>query len=317
MAADILLVGNVTPRMEEQLAESFSPIRLDQIDDPTAYFKDFGHHIKGIAAYSASGLSIKLLDAMPNLKIISCFGVGYDAVDIPYALKRNIIVTHTPNVLNKDVANSAIMLLLASSRHLVHDHNWVVSGKWVNEGNAPLARSIEGAKVGILGLGRIGEEIARKLAVFNCKISYHTRTPKTDLPYEYCDTAKALAEGCDYMIAILPGGAATKHIVDETVLNALGPEGTFINIARGSIVDEEALVDALKDGRLGYAALDVFENEPHVPEVLFDMSNVILLPHIGSATVETRIAMGDLTVQNLRDFFEKGQPATPVPECKN
>ena len=317
MTAKILLIGNTTPRIESRLAEDFETIHAANINDMEAFVAGEGEAIEGIAAYSGSAMSASLIENLPNLKIISCFGVGYDAVPLDAALSRNIVVTHTPNVLNKDVANCAIMLMLATSRDLVRDYRWVTSGNWVGSGSPPLSRSIEGAKVGIVGMGRIGEEIARKLSMFECDIAYHSRTQKTGLAYTYYGNLKQMAEAVSYMVVIVPGGPATQKMIDREIIDALGPHGTLINIARGTVVDEPELVLALQEKRLGWAALDVFENEPQVPEALFSMENVTLLPHSGSATLETRQAMGDLTVDNLISFFHTGKAISPVPECQN
>jgi lactate dehydrogenase-like 2-hydroxyacid dehydrogenase len=258
-----------------------------------------------------------LLTGLSQLKVISCYGVGYDAIDVGEAASRGIIVTHTPNVLNDEVATTAVMLLMACYRQLIVNHNYILAGDWVNKGNAPLNRTIDGMSVGILGYGRIGQTIAKKLEAFGCKISYHARSERSDSPHRYYAKLNDMARDVQALIAITPGGAATKHLVNQEILEALGPEGCLVNVARGSVVDEAALVNALQKGTLGYAGLDVFDKEPQVPEALFNMPNVVLTPHIGSATVETRQAMGDLTVDNLVHFFEKGAVLTPVPECQH
>jgi len=261
------------------------------------------------------GASRHLIESLPNLHIIACNGVGYDAVDVQAAIESNIVVTHTPNVLNKDVANTTIMLLLAISRRLVHDMNWIKEGSWVTQGSAPLTDSIEGKQVGIVGMGRIGQEIAHKLSVFNCHVSYHSRTQKPHLPYPYIDCLTTLAEQADYLIVITVGDASTYQLINRNVINALGKNGTLINMARGSVVDQNALVDALLKGHLGAAALDVFDDEPNTPQELNDLDNVIMLPHVGSATKETRFAMGELTVNNVLNMIDKKKPCTPVIEC--
>ncbi|MGR3492677.1 MAG: NAD(P)-dependent oxidoreductase, partial [Shimia sp.] len=193
---------------------------------------------------------------------------------------------------------------------------WVRDGAWAPQGEAPLSRSADGRRVGLLGMGRIGQEIARKLAVFDAEIAYHSRSPK-DVPYRYEGDLVALAAWAEVLIVITPGGPATQHLVNRDVLDALGPDGTLINVARGSVVDEDALVWALKDGRLGYAALDVFEDEPRVPDALKDMPNVVLTPHIGSATHETRAAMGALVVDNLIAHLDEQPIPTSIPETKH
>lgn len=311
----MLLIGGATPIMMEKFNQHFSVHIWDDIADKDAFLAKHGAKIAAVATNGHDGVTPEIMARLENLKIISCYGVGYDAIDTNVASTRDIMVTHTPFVLNNDVANTAIMLMLAVSRRLVHDHDWVCSGRWQDQGNAPLTRSIEGAKVGIFGLGRIGQTIARKLAAFDCDIAYHTRTEKPDLPYRFYDNLTKMAADVDYLIAITPGDKSTYKKINREVIDALGPESTFINVGRGSVVDEEALVAALEDGRLGGAGLDVFANEPNVPPALFGMDNVTLTPHVASATVETRRAMGDLTIENLLRFFNDGTVSTPVPEC--
>lgn len=315
MKPEMLLIGGATPRMMDQFQAEFTIHELAKMADSKTWLASNGNKISAIATNGHDGVKPEIMATLPNLKIISCYGVGYDAIDTSEAVKRGILVTHTPGVLNADVANLAVLLMLATSRCLVRDDKWVRSGKWVSVGNAPLARSIENKKVGILGLGRIGGEIARKLSVFGCDISYHTRTKK-DVSHTYRDNLVDMAKDVDYLIAITPGGPSTNKIVDRAVMDALGPEGTLINVARGSVVDESELVSALQDGRLGWAGLDVFEAEPKVPEALFEMENVVLTPHVASATIETRQAMGDLTVENLVRFVKEGKVTSPVPECE-
>lgn len=315
MKRDLLLIGNATPRMLDQFADGFAIHKLAEVDDLEAFVKEKGPAIEAIATNGHDGVKPELMAALTNLKVISCFGVGYDAIDATSAAEYGIVVTHTPNVLNNDVANTAIMLMLAVSRYLVRDDHWVRSGKWKSQGSAPLTRSIEEKPVGILGMGRIGQKIAEKLQAFNCDVVYHSRSEKPDIPYRYYGDLTEMARNVDYLVIITPGGAATHHLVSRQVIEALGPEGTLINVARGPVVNEGELVKALEDGRLGAAGLDVFENEPHVPEPLLGMDNVVLTPHVGSATVETRQAMGDLTVENLVRFFAEGKVTSPVPEC--
>lgn len=316
MKPDLLLVGNATPRMLEAMTGAFTLHKLKEISDLDAFLNERGEAIAAVATNGHDGLKPEIMARLPKLRIISCFGVGYDAIDAKAAAGRGIMVTHTPDVLNADVANTAIMLMLAVSRRIVVDDAYVRAGRWPKEGAAPLRQSIEGKRVGILGLGRIGETIARKLAAFDCEIVYHSRNRKPDVPYRYYDRLADMAKDVDFLVVIAPGGAATHHLVNRAVIDALGPDGTLINVGRGSVVDEAELVAALKEGRLGAAGLDVFEDEPRVPEALFAMENVVLLPHVGSATVETRRAMGDLTVENLLRFFADGKAVTPVPECK-
>lgn len=315
MKNDMLLIGSATPRMMEAFAADFNIHELGKIDDLAALLASDGDKIEAIATNGHDGVSRQIMDGTPNLKVVSCYGVGYDAIDVEAAKVKGVIVTHTPNVLNNDVANTAIMLMLAVSRRLLRDDQWVRSGNWQKKGNAPLTTSIEGKRVGIVGLGRIGETIARKLHAFDCDISYHTRNEKPESSYKFFGNLVEMAEASDYLVVITPGGAATNKLINREVMEALGPQGTLINVARGTVVDEAEMVKALEDGRLGNAGLDVFEAEPKVPEALFSMENVVLTPHVASATVETRQAMGDLTVENLVRFFKEGKVTSPVPEC--
>lgn len=313
----VYVIGGGTERMFSALSEVFEVVRERDLGDPAGWRSENGASVGRVANISHNVIDGALMDAFPNLGIISSYGVGYDTIDAVEAARRGIVVTHTPGVLNADVANTAILLMLAVSRRLLRDDDWARSGRWEKEGAAPLTRSIEGAKLGLLGMGRIGREIAlRASAAFGCEIAYHTRSPK-DVPHARHDTLEGLAGWADILTVIVPGGPATEKIVNAGVMNALGPEGMLINVGRGSVVDEDALVSALADGRLGSAGLDVFADEPRVPEALKSMENVVLLPHAGSATVETRAAMGDLTVNNLIAFEREGRALTPVPECRD
>lgn len=306
---DLLLISNATERMMDRLNAEFTVHPLAETDLAAQ-----GEAITAVATDGHLGVRPGIMAALPNLEVISCYGVGYDAIDTGEAVRRGILVSHTPNVLNDEVANTAIMLMLAVSRNLVANDTYVRAGRWEAEGNPPLSRSVQERTVGILGLGRIGQTIADRLAMFDATVLYHGRSKK-DVPYRYYDDLTAMAADCDFLVCITPGGAGTEKIVNAAVLDALGPEGVLINVSRGSVVDEAALVSALQDGRLGGAGLDVFEREPKVPEALFAMDNVVLQPHVGSATVETRRAMGDLVCDNLSRFLKDGTVITPVPEC--
>lgn len=255
------------------------------------------------------------MDLLPNLKVIANNGVGYDAIDVAAAVARGIIVTHTPNVLNDEVANTALMLMLMVARNALVDNAYLQAGRWASEGNAPLSRGIAGLKVGILGLGRIGKVVAEKLGVFQVEVAYHGRRDQ-GLAYQFFPDLEQMAQAVDVLICVAPGGAATRHLINDRVMTALGPRGILINVGRGSVVDEQALIAALHDGRLGYAGLDVFEDEPNVPAGLMGLEQVTLLPHVGSATVETRQAMQDLAVRNLTSHAASGTVETAVPECR-
>ncbi|WP_082894846.1 2-hydroxyacid dehydrogenase [Sulfitobacter geojensis] len=302
---DLLQIGGITDTMRERLSAAFTIHQLDQFDP---------EKITHIVTNGHSGVAPDLMASLPNLKAVSGYGVGYDAIDATEAARRGIIVTHTPNVLNQEVATTAVMLMLACYREVLRDDAYVRSGEWETKGGAPLTRSADNQTVGILGLGRIGQAIADKLAPWNAKIIYHTRTPK-DVPYAYYDNLTDMARDADVLICITPGGPSTNKMVNAEVLAALGPQGTLINVSRGSVVDEKEMIKALQNGTLGWAGLDVFEGEPHVPQALRDLHNTVLLPHVGSATVETRAAMGALTVDNLLQHLKDGTVISAVPEC--
>lgn len=312
---DLLLIGPATSRMRAAMATDFTIHEMFEMADADAWLAENGARIGYVATDGHYGVKPDVMAHLPNVKVISCYGVGYDNIDAKGCAARGIQVTHTPGVLNAEVANTALLLLLATSRRLVRDDASVRSGKWASDGPTPLTRSVENRKVGILGLGRIGEEIAQRLSIFSADISYHSRNEKQGSPYRYYAKLADMARDVDVLICITPGGAATKHLVNREVLDALGPDGTLINVGRGTVVDEAEMVKALQDGRLGNAGLDVFEAEPKVPEALFGMDNVTLLPHVGSATLETRQAMGDLVTDNLAQFLKDGTVISPVPEC--
>lgn len=304
---DLLLIGGATDAMRARMEAAFTVHRHADGGYPA-------EAITHVVTNGHAGVPPEVMAALPNLRMISCYGVGYDAIDAEGAARRGIVVTHTPGVLNEEVATTAVLLMLACFRELLRDDAHVRSGRWEAEGGAPLTRSADGRTIGILGFGRIGQAIAAKLAPWSPTILYHARARK-DVPFAYYDDLTAMARDAEVLICITPGGEATRHIVDARVLEALGPEGTLVNVARGSVVDEAALIDALGSGKLGWAGLDVFEDEPRVPAALRDMPNTVLLPHVGSGTVETRAAMGKLTVDNLLRHLKDGTVLTPVPEC--
>lgn len=311
---DLLLIGGATDVMMERMEAEFTIHKANDINDFSSWAAENGDKIVAVATNGHDGVPTHVMEGCSNLKVAAAYGVGYDAIDTDACVARGIKVSHTPNVLNAEVANTALMLMLTSFRNFLSDEHHARSGAWENSGNAPLSRSPDNRVIGILGMGRIGQEIAERMGVFNSEILYHTRSKK-DLPYEYCADLTDMAARADVLICITPGGASTNKIVNKQVLEALGPEGLLINVARGSVVDEAALIEALSSGKLGMAGLDVFEKEPHIPEALKSMKNVVLLPHVGSATQETRAAMGKLTVDNLLQWKQDGTVLTPVPEC--
>ena len=280
-----------------------------------AAFAAVAAKIRGISCGGESKVTAELIAKLPALEIISVMGVGYDGVDVAAAKTRGVVVTHTPNVLNDDVADLAIGLMLCASRQLPAADRYVRAGEWV-KGAMPLARKMSGARLGIVGLGRIGNEIAKRALAFNMSVAYTSRSAKAASPYRYVASAEALAAEVDFLVVITPGGAGTRKLIDAKVLAALGKKGILVNVARGSVVDEQALIEALEQGVIGGAALDVFENEPNVPDRLKALPQVVLVPHIGSGTGQTRQAMADLALANLVAHFDGKALLTPVPECQ-
>lgn len=270
--------------------------------------------IVGLAGGGESVIPGALLAQLPKLKVVSIFGVGYDGVDVATALARRVPVTHTPEVLTDDVADLALGLVLSVARQIPLADQHVRQGRWP-QGPLPLGRKVSGARMGIVGLGRIGKAIAHRAQAFGMSVAYTARSEKPDSGFTFYPDAASLAAQVDFLVAITPGGAGTRHMINAQVLQALGPQGYLINVARGSVVDEEALVRALQAGTIAGAGLDVFADEPNVPQALWSMPNVVLTPHMASATHQTRQAMADLAMANMR-AGTSGQPLiTPVPEC--
>jgi hydroxypyruvate reductase len=308
---EILVVAKVWPPYLEALKEAFVVHDRTHESDPAA-FALAAPRIRGIAGSGESQVSRELIANLPALEVISVFGVGYDRYDVTAARERGIPVTNTPDVLTDDVADMGISLMLAIARTIPQADKYVREGKWPT-GPLPLARKVTGARLGIVGLGRIGSAIARRAASFDMSISYTSRNKVADSPYVYYPTPVALAAEVDFLMVITPGGAGTKGLINAEVLSALGSKGYLINVARGSVVDESALITALQNNVIAGAALDVFENEPHVPAALCAMSNVVLAPHVASATWQTRRAMADLALGNLQAHFAGKPLLTPVP----
>ncbi|UWQ20214.1 2-hydroxyacid dehydrogenase [Jannaschia sp. W003] len=312
--APLLQIGEITERMREALEARFAIDVLFEQADRTAFLAEHGARYEAILTNGHWGVPEDVAAATPNVRVISSYGVGYDAIDADAYAARGVLVAHTPGVLNDEVAVTAIALWLACYRQIVAADAHARSGAW-EEGGFPLTRSPMDRRVGILGLGRIGKTIAEMAGAFRAEIHYTARSPK-DVPWQFHETPEALAEAVDVLVVITPGGAATRNLVNAAVLRALGPEGCLVNVARGSVVDEAALVAALESGALGMAGLDVFEAEPVIPDALKRIEGrVVLLPHVGSATHETRAAMGDLAVRNLVRWLDDGTVETPVPEC--
>ena len=311
---EILAMPKLSPLFIEALQPHFVVHAALHETEPAA-FAAAAPRIRAVAAGGESRVPAALLARLPALEIISVLGVGYDGVDVAGARARNIPVTHTPDVLNDDVADLALGLMLSVARAIPRADAYVRAGEWL-KGPMPLQRKMSGSRLGIVGMGRIGQAIATRAEAFGMPIAYTARSPRAHLAYRYLPSAQALAAESDFLVVITPGGAATRNLIDAQVLAALGSQGFLINVARGSVVDQGALIEALEQGTIAGAALDVFADEPNVPDRLRALSNVVLTPHIGSSTGQTRRAMADLALGNLQAHFEGKPLLSPVPECR-
>jgi lactate dehydrogenase-like 2-hydroxyacid dehydrogenase len=307
MKPEIVITAKGHASTLETLMAEFTAHLVYEAADRAAFLKEHAPRVRGLAAFGPSLVDAALMDALPKLEIISNFGVGVDSIDLAAAKERGIIVTNTPDVLNECVADTAIALVLSTLKKLPQSEAYLRSGYWASRGPYPLATTLGGKTMGILGLGRIGEAIAKRALACGMKIRYHNRNRKKDSPFPYDSDPVTLAKNCDLLMVVTPGGAETNKLVGAQVLDALGPEGFLVNIARGSVVDEPVLLRYLQEKRIAGAGLDVFADEPNVPPEFFALDNAVLFPHVGSATVETRKAMGDLQIENLRRHFA-GQP---------
>jgi lactate dehydrogenase-like 2-hydroxyacid dehydrogenase len=310
---DLLMTGPMMPLVQEELAKRFTVHKLWLADDREAMLNEVAPKIVAIATGNHSPTDAALMGRLPNLKIIGSFGVGYDAVDAVWAGEHGIVVTNTPDVLNEEVADTALGLLLCTVREFPQTDRYLRAGKWL-EKPYPLSGTLRDRKVGILGLGRIGKAIARRLEAFGVPVVYHGRTEQKGVPYRYYPTLLGMAQDVNVLLIVAPGGEATNKIVNAEVLAALGADGVLINVGRGSVVDEQALIEALKSKTIKSAGLDVFEDEPRVPAELIAMDHIVLFPHVGSASVHTRRAMAQLVVDNLVSFADGKGPLTPVAE---
>ena len=309
----VLQVGPLMPAVQESIREDYDAVRLPDAGTGREEFLRLQGASFEVAVTSGKfGVGTDLMRDLPNLRAVINFGVGYDTTDVAQAAERGITVSNTPDVLNDCVADTAVALYLDVLRKISAADRYVRRGDWLSQGNFPLATKASGKKVGILGLGRIGRVIARRLKGFDCDISYHSRNAVAGVAYRYAASPVELAGGCDVLIVAAAGGPGSARLVDAEVIDALGPDGYLINIARGSVVDEEALVAALLAGRLAGAGLDVFADEPKVPEDLLSLDSVVLLPHLGSGTNETRAQMAELTLANLRSYVTTGSVLTAV-----
>lgn len=312
---EILVTSPFMPGIAEQFEQKFHAHKLWEQKDREAYLASVAPRIVGIAS---GGGHVRLDDAvfsrLPNLKVVSSFGVGYDHIDAAAAARRGIIVTNTPDVLTEEVADLTLGLVLCTLRQLPQADRYLRAGHWLAKPFPLTPTTLRTVKAGIVGLGRIGKAVARRLEAFGVPIAYHGRSRQADVPYRFYPSLTDMAADVDLLISVAPGGAGTHHMINAPVLEALGPKGILINVGRGTVVDEQALIAALKAGTILTAGLDVFEDEPKVPAELIAMDHIVLLPHVGSASVHTRLAMGQLVVDNLLSWFAGKGPLTPVAE---
>lgn len=312
---DILLVGNTKPVIVGGLEPISTLHRLIEAPDGEAFLSAVAGKVRGIAvAYTANKIDGTFMERFPRLEIVSSFGVGYDHIDAGWAGRHGIVVTNTPEVLDEEVADTALGLLLCTVRELPQAERHLRAGKWI-ERPYPLSKAtLRDRTVGLVGMGRIGRAIARRLDAFGVPVVYHTRRPVAEVPYRHYASLIDMAHDVDVLLAIVPGGEKTRNLIDADVLKALGPTGILINMARGSVVDEKALIAALQNRTILSAGLDVFANEPRVPDALIAMDHVVLFPHLGSGSVYTRARMDQLVVDNLAAWFAGKGALTPVPE---
>ena len=302
----LLQALSLLPSLERQLAETYTVHKLPPAGaERDAFLAQRGGEFDGLVTSAAGGAGASLIKALTKLRVISSFGVGLDQIDVAAASKRGIPVGYTPDVLNDCVADQAFALLLAIGRRIPEADRFVRAGRWEAKPATPfpLGRQVSGARLGIVGLGRIGRTIAKRASGFDMEVRYHSRKPVDDVAWQHEPSLIELARWCDFLVVITAGGPETRHLIDDSVLDALGPEGYLVNVSRGTVVDEAALVRALQDKRIAGAGLDVYEREPNVPEALFALDNVVLMPHIASSTVQTRQAMAQRVLDNLAAFY--------------
>ncbi len=312
---DVLMPAKGMDLIEEQLSGRLLLHRLWLEPNPDLWLAEWGPRIRAIAMTGGhTPLDEAYMRQYPKLEVISSFGVGYDNIDAKAAARLGIIVTNTPGVLDDEVADTTLGLMIMTVRQLPQAERYLRAGQWSAKGAFRLSPSLRGRTVGILGLGRIGKAIAARIAAFGIDVIYHGRHAQADVPYRYHASLIDMAKAADVLIVVAPGGPGTRHIINAEVLEALGPDGVLINVARGSLVDEKALIEALRNKTILAAGLDVFENEPSVPQGLIALDNAVLLPHVGSASVKTRRAMAECVVSNLFAWADGKPPLTPVPE---
>lgn len=307
----VLMACPMLPYLEQELERRYNLFRFWNVPNKEELLKESSASIRAVVGNATAGADAELIDALPRLEIVASFSVGLDKVDLGKCKEKGIRVSNTPDVLTDDVADLAIGLMLTTLRRICESDQYVRNGLW-KRGDFKLTTKFSGKTVGIIGMGRIGKAIAKRAEAFSCPVSYYSRSQKPDTKYKYFPSVVELASNCHILVVACPLTAETRHIINREVIDALGPKGVLINIGRGPHVDEPELVSALVEGRLGGAGLDVFENEPEVPEKLFGVDNVVLTPHVGSGTVETRKAMADLVIGNLEAHFLNKPLLTPV-----
>ncbi len=312
----LLNTGWMMPLIEEGIARAFEVHRLHEASDGEALLRKIGPDVRAICTGSHTGVRTDqaMMALCPHLKIIGNFGVGYDTIDVAVAARRGIVITNTPDVLTEEVADTTLGLLLATVREFYDAEKWLRDGRWPKEAEYRLTASLRDRSVGIAGFGRIGKAVARRLEAFGLQVSYFGRKPQAGVSNRYYNDLVAMARDVDTLILVIPGGPATANLVNAAVLEALGPRGILINMARGSVVDEAALIAALKARKILRAGLDVYVGKPNINQAFLELDNVTLLPHVGSASNYTRAAMGQLVVDNLVAFAEGRPPKTPVAE---
>ncbi|MBY4895506.1 2-hydroxyacid dehydrogenase [Cupriavidus sp. AU9028] len=310
-SVQVIQIGPLAPHLNSLLQQQYGAVALWEQDDALTWLQENGADARVIVTSARNGCSAAVIDALPQLQAIVSFGVGYDSIALDAARARGIQVSNTPDVLNDCVADLAFGLLMDASRRIAQGDRFVRDGRWLN-GAFPLTTRVSGKRLGILGLGRIGEKVARRAEGFDMQIAYHNRRPRDGAPWRYESDLLALAAWCDYLVVTCVGGPETEGLVSREVIEAIGPKGILVNVSRGSVIDEDAMVQALENGSLGGAGLDVFRDEPRVPPALTRLDQVVLAPHMASGTVETRGAMQALMLDNLRVFLDTGKVLTPV-----
>jgi hydroxypyruvate reductase len=309
---ELAVIGRQRPAVLEALGAEFTLHEVASLDDVAGSLGPAAERIRGALSNPMIGLSAATMDALPKLEITTLFGVGLERTDLVAARERGVVVTTTP-VLYEDVADTAVVLAMDVARQITSGDRWVRAGRWAAGGQAASGKRFSGKRAGILGMGRIGRMLAKRLAAFDMEIAYYDPRPAPDVDYTLHATSVELARESDFLFLCAAGGPGVGHVVDADTLAALGPEGIFVNVARGWLVDEAALVGAVRTGTIAGAGLDVFEDEPNVPQALIEAENVVLLPHIASNTFETRDDMDRCVIDNIRSWFSTGQAVTPVP----